>query len=137
MEVVNSYPPDAMAQTNAAGAWSVRDLLAHISSWEEEFLKAMPLILADQRLPRYSTVYGGIDAFNAQEQVRAKGMSQGDVLRRLTETHERLVAAVHSLPSMAGHPRRRERLTRRLRQDTYQHYAEHTAQLHAWREGTA
>jgi len=134
---VYSCPTEGLAWPNAVGHWSVRDLLVHISSWEREFLKAMPLILSDQRLPRYSTTYGGIDAFNALEQELAKGLSQNEVLRELFETHERLLAAVRSIRStlLLGQARRRERLIRRLRQDTYGHYAEHTAQLGAWATG--
>jgi uncharacterized damage-inducible protein DinB len=134
LEAVNSCPPEALARPNVLGEWSIKDLLAHVSSWEGEFLKAAPLILADQRLPRYSTTYGGIDAFNALQQERARGLSQAEVSRQLTETHEKLLAAVHSLTSsrrLEGQPRRRDRLLRRLRNDTYGHYAEHTAELRA------
>src|SRR5918996_3137585 len=47
------------------GRWSVRDILAHVTTWEEEALTHLPLILEGGRPPRYSTRYGGIDAFNA------------------------------------------------------------------------
>jgi hypothetical protein len=46
--------------------WSVKDLLAHVSWWEAEALKYLPQIQAGGRPPRYSVMYGGIDAFNAQ-----------------------------------------------------------------------
>jgi hypothetical protein len=54
--------------TGVVGDWSVRDLLVHIASWEGEALKDVPIILEGNRLPRYSHLYGGIDAFNALEQ---------------------------------------------------------------------
>jgi hypothetical protein len=46
-------------------AWSVKDVIAHVTTWEEEALKHLPAILDGQKPPRYSVVYGGIDAFNA------------------------------------------------------------------------
>ena len=48
------------------GNWSAKDIIAHITWWEEEALKHLPLILAGGKPPRYSVAYGGIDAFNAQ-----------------------------------------------------------------------
>jgi hypothetical protein len=47
-------------------AWSVHDILAHVTTWEEEALKHLPLILKRGAPPRYSVVYGGIHAFNAR-----------------------------------------------------------------------
>ncbi len=38
----------------AAGDWSVKDILAHVTTWEEEALKALPHILQGGRPPRYS-----------------------------------------------------------------------------------
>ena len=46
--------------------WSVKDILAHVTTWEEEALKYLPLIITGGRPPRYIQ-YGGIDAFNAQK----------------------------------------------------------------------
>jgi hypothetical protein len=35
------------------GEWSVKDILAHVTTWEEEALKYLPLILTGGRPPRY------------------------------------------------------------------------------------
>jgi hypothetical protein len=55
-----------LVEPGVTGAWSVRDILAHVSRWEEEALKYLPLILEGGKPPRYSVSYGGIDAFNAR-----------------------------------------------------------------------
>ena len=47
------------------GEWSVRDIIAHVTWWEVEALKTLPVIREGGRWPRYSVAYGGIDAFNA------------------------------------------------------------------------
>ena len=65
--------------TGAVGNWSVRDLLVHITSWEGEALKAIPIILEGNRLTRYSHLYGGIDAFNALEQASKMHLSLAQV----------------------------------------------------------
>jgi hypothetical protein len=43
--------------------WSVRDIIAHVTTWEEEALKHLPPILEGRRPQLYSVTYGGIDAF--------------------------------------------------------------------------
>jgi hypothetical protein len=57
-----------LLESGVVEEWSVKDILAHITTWEEETLTHLPLILEGGRPPRYSTKYGGIDAFNAQIQ---------------------------------------------------------------------
>ncbi len=111
--------------------WSVKDVVAHVTAWEEEALKHLPLIIAGGSPPRYAA-QGGIDAFNARATEGGRRMSLAAVLRRRDETHARLLGFVRSQPegTFAG----RTRARRRLRLDTYGHYPEHTAALRAWRE---
>jgi hypothetical protein len=113
--------------------WSVKDILAHVSGWEEESLKYLPILLKGDRLPRYADQYGGIDAFNAQMTELKRGLSLAEVLRGLDETHRRLVQYVQSAPDAQFTTETRFR--RRLRQDTYSHYPIHTQAIRAWRDG--
>src|SRR5262245_61307868 len=54
-----------MIEPGVTSDWSVKDILAHVTIWEEEALKHLPLIVEGGTPPRYSERYGGIDAFNA------------------------------------------------------------------------
>ncbi len=39
--------PNAMLlESDTVGEWSIRDVIAHITTWEEEALKALPSVLA-------------------------------------------------------------------------------------------
>lgn len=120
-----------LTSPGVTGDWSVKDTLAHITTWEEEALTHLPLILDGGRPPRYVT-YGGIDAFNARMTEQKRSLSLSDVQRQLDETHQRLVAFIQDLPGeqLIGQTRAR----RRLRLDTYSHYPLHTAAIWAWRE---
>ena len=53
----------------------MQDILAHVTTWEEEALRYLPRILEGGTPPRYSTTYGGIDAFNAQMTARKARLS--------------------------------------------------------------
>ena len=115
------------------GAWSVRDIIAHVTTWDEEAVVHLPSILEGRRPPRYSVTYGGIDAFNARMTEKKKGLSLPEVLRQLDEVHGRVVAIVERAPDEALAAETRFR--RRLRLDTYGHYPKHAAAIRRWRDG--
>lgn len=71
------------------GDWSVKDILAHVSTWEEEALKYLPLIIAGRRPPRYVQL-GGIDAFNAQMTKQKRALALSEILKQRDDTHHRL-----------------------------------------------
>ena len=120
-----------LSEPRAVGEWSVKDIVAHVTTWEAEALQYLPLIAEGGRPPRY-TRYGGIDAFNAQTTERKRGLSIQDVLRDLDDTHRRLVDLVQRAPTalLEGSTRFR----RRLRLDTYGHYPQHAQAIRRWRE---
>jgi hypothetical protein len=110
--------------------WSVKDILAHVTTWENEALRHLPHIIAGGTPPRYAA-QGGIDAFNARATADGRRRSLAEVLRRRDETHARLLDFISSQPEGTFGGRTRAR--RRLRLDTYGHYPEHTAAIRAWR----
>ena len=120
-----------LTEPGAAGDWSVKEILAHVTTWEEEALKYLPLILEGGRPPRYSVMYGGVDAFNAQMTEEKRRLPLADVLAQLAETHRRLVAYIESAPDEQFTTDTRFR--RRVRLDTYGHYPVHTEAIRAWR----
>src|SRR5438132_14252017 len=67
-----------LLEPGVTGAWSVRDIIAHVTTWEEEALKHLPLIITGGRPPRYSTAYGGIDACNAPTTGQRRGPRHAD-----------------------------------------------------------
>jgi len=126
---------EQLIQSGVTEDWSVKDILAHVSVWEDETLKHLPHVLQGVRPPRYSVLYGGIDAFNAQMTEQKRRLSLSEVLRQLDETHLRLVQYVQSAPE--------EQFTsetpfrRRLRLDTYGHYPIHSQAIQEWRRRSA
>lgn len=133
-----SYTDLSDSQLIAAGVtddWSIKDILAHITIWEEEALKHLPVLIDGGRPPRYSVTYGGIDAFNDQMIAQRRDLSLADVMQHLDTTHQRLVEFIETIPD--EHITRETRVRRRLRLDTYSHYPLHTKAIHAWRERQA
>ena len=112
-------------------AWSVRDIIAHVTTWEEEALTYLPLILEGGRPPRYSTRYGGIDAFNALMTDRKKDLPLTEVLRQRDEVHGRVVELVQQVTE--AQVTSETRFRHRLRMDTYGHYPLHVRAIASWR----
>ncbi len=92
-------------EPGATGDWSVRDILAHVATWEEEALTYLPLILEGGRPPRYRVTYGGIDAFNALMMERKRSLPLSEVLRQVEAIHRRIIDLVRS-PRRSRAPRR-------------------------------
>jgi len=124
-----------MTAPGVVGAWSIKDIIGHVSVWEEEALTHLPVVLAGKRPPRYSTTHGGIDAFNARMTERNRALTLAEVIRQRDQTHRRLLEFVARVPEeeCAGDTRFR----RRLRLDSYGHYAVHTRAILKWRQGRA
>jgi len=124
-----------LLEPGVTGTWSVRDIIAHVTTWDEESLTHLPSILEGEKPPRYSVTYGGIDAFNALMTKRKDGLSLSEVLRQLDDTHRRLVEVIERAPE--EELMRETRFRRRLRMDTYGHYPNHAAAIRRWRERSA
>jgi uncharacterized damage-inducible protein DinB len=119
---------DQLMEKGVVGLWSVRDLFAHVSTWEEEFIKALSLIIAEKPDPEYSQ-YGDIDKFNARELERKRDFSLERLKYELVSTHQRLLEQLKLLPDIVFATNKN--LIRRLR-DNYGHYQEHAAQITRW-----
>jgi hypothetical protein len=123
---------EQLAEPGVTGDWSVKDILAHVTWWEEEALKHLPYILAGGRPPRYSVTYGGIDAFNAQMTELKRQLSLSEVRIQQEQTHSGLLQYLEEVPEEQFVSETRFR--RRLRLDTYSHYPIHTLAIRDWRE---
>jgi hypothetical protein len=124
-------PRAQMTESGVTDSWSIKDVLAHVTTWEAEALKYIPLLQAGGRPPRYVT-FGGLDAFNAKRSAEKRRLSLATVLRRLDDTHRRLRALIEHLPETEL--RRETRVRRRIRLETFGHYPEHAAAIRRWRQ---
>ncbi|GHO84897.1 DinB family protein [Dictyobacter formicarum] len=119
-----------LTEPGVVGDWSVKDILAHVSTWEEEALKYLPLIITGSRPPRYIQ-FGGIDAFNARMTEQKRDLTLSDILKKRDETHHQLIDYIQEIPE--EHFTRETRFRHRLRLDTYGHYPQHARAIREWR----
>ena len=121
-----------MMKAGVTGDWSVRDILAHVTTWEGEALKHLPTILKGDKPPRYSVTHGGINGFNRIMTEQKRGLSLTDVRHELDDTHRRLIRFIESVPEEQFQTETPFR--HRLRLDTYTHYPKHAEAIREWRK---
>ena len=134
MEACERLSAEVCHQPGVVGQWSVKDLISHLATWEEESVAALTTISEGRRVPLYAAS-GGIDAFNDRKWGQYRELSFQEATARASDAHRRLMAFLAEVPER--HFAREGRFRRRLRQDTYGHYPEHTQQVAAWYQPTA
>lgn len=120
-----------MTEIGVTESWSVKDIISHVTAWENEALKHLPDILAGKRPPRYSVIYGGIDAFNKLVVNQSRNLSLAEALQRRDETHQQLIEYIQTAPE--AQRATETRFLRGLRLDTYSHYLIHAEAIRKWR----
>jgi hypothetical protein len=131
---LNGVPDRRWQSRGVIGEWTLKDVVCHVTTWEEEALKALPLIIQGKALPRYVDAYGGLDAFNELRRGEKADMSVAATHLEMEATHRQLLAFLGRVDEswfLTETPFRR-----RLRLDTYSHYQEHTKAVWEWRKAT-
>ncbi|HOG77183.1 MAG: DinB family protein [Chloroflexi bacterium] len=123
--------PYQMLIPGVVGTWSVKDILGHVTSWEQETLSTLPEILAGKPAPVYSQIYGSIDTFNAYMVMARNRQTLEEILANLEKVHGRLLRFLEEADPtqfLEETP-----FLIRLSMDTTEHYPEHAEAIRAWR----
>jgi hypothetical protein len=120
-----------LIKSRVTADWSVRDILAHVTTWEQEALKHLPTILKGGQPPRYSMTHGGINPFNRTMTEQKRALTLAEVQQDLEETHRRLIRFIKRVPEEQF--RKETSFRHRLRLDTYSHYPKHAEAIRRWR----
>lgn len=114
--------PDArLAEPGAAGEWSVKDLLGHIAFWEGAAVRRVARIVNDEPHPPGQDY----EPINQRERAARADWSAAEALQELLDTHAQLLAAFDGAPRVDPAD---------FESSTWGHYAEHVADIRAWRE---
>ena len=126
---------DQMLQPSFEGGWSAKDLLAHITFWEQRTLNRIKAGLRQSPPPKIS---GSVDAINARVFEENRDRPLSDVLRDFHQSYQDFVEQAEALTDEDLTDPHRFAWTRGkplrgwLKADGYYHYAEHTRQIQAW-----
>lgn len=115
----------------AAGAWNLKDVLAHVTAWQEEALKVLPELARQIVAGTEGPFDYDIEAWNAAQYEARRDLSVREVREQSLAVRGQLLAMLGRLPAewLAGHKGIREWAM----YSTYAHYGEHLPDLRAWR----
>ncbi|MSQ09162.1 MAG: ClbS/DfsB family four-helix bundle protein [Dehalococcoidia bacterium] len=122
--VLTSLNAQEMDTPGLAGAWSAKDILGHITTWEEHVIRSLAF-------GRNETTPGfDLNRFNADEVTAMSHLSSRDILVKMEETHRSLRDALAAAPPSHfeyGSPMRGT-----IDADTAAHYDEHARDIKKW-----
>jgi hypothetical protein len=137
--VLAQVPPARMTEPGIAGAWSAKDILAHLAVWSS---RAVTLVFqaehgAKLQLPT-SSANDWADV-NAKDHAEQKDRPLDRVMADFNAVHAQLVKRLHAWPDEATlfDTQRHSALKGRsladcIWSDSGEHDAEHRAQIQAW-----
>ena len=129
--VLDRVPDDEIEVPGVVGAWSVRDLMGHVATWDAEAHRTLRQFLIDGDASSL-VAWADVDEFNARESERKSATSVAEIYRSLAQTHLELVELLSGLDEADF---ARNEVETRIRIDTYDHYPDHGDQIARWLEG--
>ena len=91
---------DRMEEPGVAGAWSVKDVVAHLAAWRRRTVGRLEAAARGEPEPKaeWPADLTDDDAINAWFHSRDKGRTLSDVMSESRKIFARLVAAIEKLP---------------------------------------
>lgn len=139
---VAGLDPAQRSATPVVEQQTVKDLLAHITDWESYVLERFRMASRGEHLPYRIQEEADLDRVNAQAYAANRDRAWDDVYNDFVRVHNEVVAAVRDLQEddlfdparglavMGGAGRR---VVDFVVDNTSAHFAEHAAQITAWR----
>jgi hypothetical protein len=139
LDAIDGLSEEDLLESGVVGEWSVKDLLAHISAWEAELIKLLWQVQQGQKPSSAHFSNKSVDELNAiwhQESFSRpldRVMADFQAVRRQTARRVEVFSDNELndnklYPWLKGQP-----LWEWVAGDSYEHEAEHTAQILEWR----
>jgi len=113
------------------GAWSIKEIVAHISGWHRELGPALERMARGERPIPEGVSYDDADAWNAKFAAARKATPVRQVLDDLERSHADFMRAAAAVPAERFQPGKTAWKIVDL--NSAHHYKEHGDQIRAWR----
>ena len=132
-ELLENVPEAAVVRPGPNGEWSAKDVLAHLTAWEAEMVRALAQLRQGLR-PEYFTRKTPVDALNEQFYRDSKDRPLERVLADFEGVREQLLRQVERFsPAELDAPPKSVKTSQSLRQlilsETLEHEQEHLPDL--------
>jgi len=119
-----------MEEPDTINRWSVKDVVGHVTTWEEEIIKRLGILRRGEERPSY----GDFNVWNEQQVEIKRALSLSQVLEQLQLVHTQLVTGINEFTDEVNTGD--VSITESLRVSTSEHYREHAEDISAWRKAT-
>ena len=131
---VGRLPEQEILRPRTHDAWSVKDVLGHLLSCDEETVRRFALIARGQadRIAWFESM-AHADRFNARTVAQTRKLSVRSILRKMARVRADMIARFQRLPETAlADPSHAYPLTSWLVAPGWSHEREHLAEVRAW-----
>jgi hypothetical protein len=138
LAAIDGLTPEQMRVPGAAGIWSVKDVLAHVTAWESELVTALNQ-LDSQRAPRIIAIEDIYEWNEEQYHISARRPLEA-IMSDFEGVHRMLLHMVGDLPERDLTDNRRfswmqgEPLWYLIAEAAYWHEREHAQDIRTWRQ---
>jgi hypothetical protein len=113
------------------GAWSIKEIVAHMVGWHRELTPALERIARGERPIPPGVSYDDVEDWNARFAAAMQGRLVEDVLLEFDKSHEAFLRAAANVPEERYQPGRTA--PKLVDLNSAHHYREHGDQIRAWR----
>ena len=113
------------------GAWSVKDIVAHITGWHRELIPALERLARGERPVPQGVSYEDVDGWNAKFAEAAGDLAVAEVLLAFDRSHADFMRAADRVPRERFQPGKTA--WRMVDLNSAHHYREHGDQIRDWR----
>lgn len=134
LDFIARLPEPQILRPRTQDRWSVKDVLGHLLSCDEETIRRFRLIARGRgdRIFWFRSL-ADADRFNARTVAAKRRLGLRALLRRMARTHARLIAAFEALPTAAlRDPAHEYTVVEWLPAPGWRHEREHLQEIKAW-----
>lgn len=121
---LDGIPDDRLEEPGVIGDWSLKDLFGHLAFWDDHAVQEIERALAG--LPREDAAW---QEMNEADHATRLDRTLPEQRAAMHQAHAELVARLEDVAGIDA-----ARIDTAIRPDTYDHYAEHVADIRAWRQ---
>ena len=92
LQTIEGFPEAAWEKPGACGVWSVKDILAHLASYEEVLVDIMSAFVGRHGTPYLDKFTGLGGQFNDSEVERRRGRSVKEILDEFNDAHTQVMS---------------------------------------------
>ncbi len=103
LQSIEGFPTSAWETPGACGTWSVKDIIAHLASYEEVLVDVLATFVGSGATPALDKFTAPGGQFNDIEVALRKEKNVQEILEELNDTHTQVMSLVAKIPPETLH----------------------------------